>query len=338
MGAHDSKLIDFGLDGYAFMQIEASYNAGTSGAGSAIYLPIAPESIINSTINRVDPSRSLSSRFIQIPNKANELVEGSLTFDVFPEQVGFIINSAIGALSNSSTGSNGAKIKDFVIATTGSTIGRSLVITQALGGSTANLFTGCKITGFSLTTELNGNMTCTLNVVGKTLSDDAVVRTGTTFSSTNRPFTSADLDSLTVTPSGVSPAYDLKSVGVNSTSLEIDYGYKTDDVKFGANTIVEPKYNGLGTCKLSLNIDADREFLQYARDISETAIAVNFKHETGVPGFSGDFYEFGYTMTKGILDPATTISNSAERVTQDISYECNFATWKFTVQDENTSY
>lgn len=300
-----------GVDSYYRVQLESSY--GTAVTNSMISIPAYTDSSFKAVHSNIENSNLISSRLLQSPNSGRVKCTGEIKMDMHPTLIGSFFRKFLGASSNSGSG---AITHTWLCPISGTRNSSSFTLQQAKGRDTAEQYAGCVVTGISIEVDTEKNATITFRVVAKSYSE-GVARVSSFSYPTQIPYNWSFLNAY-LTPVGGSEI----SLAINSLNLDLDLNYNTEDFKSGSLYIAQPQFNGIPTATLTANIDADKQFLTYARAHTECSIDIAFTSIQNVSGTTK--FSTNIELPGCRLNPETEIPNSNELLKMDLEFNCGY--------------
>ncbi|GBR74685.1 hypothetical protein NO1_1818 [Candidatus Termititenax aidoneus] len=305
-----------GKDGYLKFQKETTYNTP---ATTGMELMPAAEGQINSTIADIENSNIIGSRLKQAPCAGRISHSGELTFSLYPNLLGMLLDIFIGGGTDVDN-EDGSYTHKWLTPLTGLATPNSFTAHQALGNDLAKVFSGGKITSIVMASDNEGNQTIQLNTFFKSALYDQARHS--TFLFDNVCAYRFGEIKVYITPEGGAEALYKAA----SSELSIDLGYNTEDYKLGSFEIDSFKFNTAPTVSLSLNIPADDAFLKAAREKKSFAIrlAIESKQKVSESAQATAVYKTTIYLPGCRLSPDTEIPNGTEFINMDLSFDCSY--------------
>lgn len=315
MGTFSAKKNNLGTDGYLRVQKEAAYGTGVTNAMT--FIPQLPDTSLKSSIANIENANVINSRLKQAPNAGRKVVTGELKTDIYPDQMGMLINWLLGASTNAGASVDTGYTHTWLVPLSGERIATSFTVQQAIGEALARQFVGMTCTKIVITSDNEKNQTITLSLVGKDFST-GVARASTFTYSTKTPYYFGQ-GLLEITPVGTTKF----TQNIRSFEYTLDLGYKVDDYMIGSNTIVQPSFNTVPIQTFKCNIDADENFRDYAdaKTLCNLTLTVA---TTQLTGAGAGVYTYAIEMPGCRLSPETEIPNGVEKITMDCEFECGY--------------
>lgn len=310
-------IMGLGADGYFQVEKESTY--GTPATGSETLWPIIPEdTLFKSVVENIENNNQVNSRLKQAPNLGRVVNTGTIGMDLHPTLLGQFLNFALGAASTSGPADTTAYTHTFLSPDSGLRVGTSFTSHFALAGELGEQFDGCIITGFTITGDNSGNTKFTCDVVSQGHTTDVARQTTFTYP-TQIPYNFA-FGVLNIDPTGVS-AFDQC---INSFTLTVDLNYQGDRFKFGSNEIKEPIFTGKPNVTFTANIDAEQQFLDYARAHTLADLTFTFTSTELVTGAASTYFSTVLELPGCRLNPDTEVPNTNDNLTMDINFDCSY--------------
>ncbi len=301
-----------GADGYFRWQKEVTY--GTPLIAAPTLLPVKGDTLIKNVAENIENANIISSRLLQAPNSGRQLNSGPLVLDLHPTLLGEVLNHAFGAAVSAANGT--AFDHTWIQQLTGERIATSFTCEQALGGDLADQFAGCMITSLTFEGDNTGNVQVTGTVVAQSVIED-VARISSFSFPTQIPYNFA-FGVLNIDPSGVSPF----NQDMNSFTLTLDMGYNPERFKFGSANIKQLTFQTIPIVTFSCNIDADQQFMDYARAHTPADLTLTFTSPEEAA--SGTVFATVFELPGCRLAPETEIPNGSERASMDLEWQCGY--------------
>lgn len=306
-----------GVDGYARLQQETTY--GTAVTSSMTDLPAHNDSNVTVNNENIENDNQISSRLKQDPQSGRRVITGNVPkMDVWPTLTGQLLHNFLGAATTSGPTDTTVYTHYWLQPLTGQTISKSFTYQQAKGSDLADTFDGGKINVFNLNAEVGGNFMVECESVFQSVTED-VARVSSFTYPTTVPFSFCNAV-LNVNPTGVS-AFDQS---IDNFNLSVNLNYDTERFKLGSCEIIEPQFNAKPEVTLSCTIDADSQFVGYARDHTEIDLTLTITSETLVAGAASTFYTYVIELPGCRLNPENDIENSNERLKMDLEFDCGY--------------
>ena len=312
MVAPTADLAGLGLDGYLRIQNEGAY--GTPLVDGMTDVKQLPETLITLNNMNIENANVIGSRIKQAPDTGRKRVEGTIELDQDPTIMGEVYEWLLGAAASSGAATTGYT-HIWLSPITGSEAGTSKTIQQAIGGNTVDQFDGCVATGLTLTSDNESNQKCSIPVVGQGHTGDVARVSSWTFGAI--PAYYFGMTSAVITVDG----FDAYTQKIDSYEYTIDMGYDTEQYKLGASGEIDrPCFNGLTLGTLKMTIDADRNFMDWARAHTEMKIVLTTTHTT-LAGSASGYYTTEIELPVCRLKPETVIPNTNEKVKMDLELD-----------------
>ncbi len=300
--------IGIGNDGYVRVQNEATY--GTAATGSMTLLPVTAETLVNHVVEPIEQNNVIASRIQQAPCQGRNVNSGVINIDAHPTLVGTFFHYFDG---NATDTANGTAFNHVWLARKiGESSEESFTLQQALGTGLADQFSGGVVTSLTISGDNSGKVNFNLDCIFQSHVAD-VARISTFTFPVQTPFNFGH-GILNIDPDSEA-AFDQD---INSFELTLDYGYDLERFKFGSFNIKRPVFNTIPSVTFTANIDAERQFLTFARSYEPSKLSLTFTHteEAG----SGVPFEFIVEIPGAQLNPETEIPNGNDRLSMDISF------------------
>ena len=295
-----------GQDGYIQFQKETAYDTAT--VDSLTSLPLT-EGTLLSVQQQIEKLNIINSRIKQTPQDGRVTVgPADLTFPMVPDLIGNFMNLVFGLEDAvAGDGETTAYTHTFLMPITGSTDGISWTMRQAIGGDLADQYNGVKMTKFILKSDSEGYMQIVATLVGVGHDDNDVDRDAAITISSKKFMTFCD-GKVEITPSGVAK-FEQK---VNSFEIEFNWGYDEDGARFkvGSCTADAPIFGTIPSVMFRCEIDAERRFEDWAKEIKQFKIDVTLTSEEIALGAIP--YSFDVEIPVAILSPETNRENAVD--------------------------
>lgn len=303
-----------GQDGYMQYQKETTFN--TAATASMTQLPIAPDSKISGKVMQIENNIQVGQRFKQDPDAGREMCAGSFGMDAHPALIGGILNMFLGASDGDTDNADGTYTHYWLQPLSGERVGTSFTLEQALGSDLAERITGCTIHALHIEGDNEGNLKVMCDVVGKEYTADITRITSFSYPS-QIPYNFSNVV-LNINPDGVG-AFD---VNVNSFTLDIDLNYDIERYKTGADSILQPVFNGVPIVNFSCELDADPQYVDYARAITSAALTATITSTENASGSTP--WSTVVELPRAYLSQDTEIANGQERLTMSLDWDCSY--------------
>ncbi len=310
MATPTAQITGLGLDGYVRIQKEAVYD--TDIVSAMTDLKILPESLISVQNQIIEVNNQVASRIKQDPDTAGRIVvNGTLEVELDPTTLGLLLDVFLDQSAVTGDATDGYT-HTYLPKITGDGTDNSATIQQAIGGNLADQFSGCVITGMTLSSDNEGNQKASLAVTGKGHTADVARVASWSFGTT--PAFNFGMTTVTLEFTGS----DAWTKTINSYEFATNLGYNTEDWKLGSREIQQPTYNQIGEHTLNLSVDADATLLEYARSQTACKIILTTTH-TSLAGTTG-VYAMAIEIPEARLNVDTNIPNTNEKATMDLSF------------------
>jgi len=320
--AETSNPTGLGQDGYLNYQAEVTY--GTAATGSEIDLPIKSGTLLKGYPEQIENNNIIASRFKQDVNSGRIVVDGSIVMDIYPTLIGAIMNQIFGAATSAAVG-DGAYTHYLYIPKTGIRIGKSITVNQAVGDDLADTFKGVIIDSFTINQDNAGNTEITLVTRGQDYTEDTARETTWSYpsSSSNPPFMFGHA-SITFVPAGGTQI----TTCANSLSITVNLNHELDRYKICSSAngakISQPIYKSIPSVEVSMNVDADQFFMQYARSHTKFDLIVDWTHTVSEAGTTPTYHNLALEFPECLLPADTEIANENDLVSMDLSLDCSY--------------
>jgi len=299
-----------GQGGYLYFQKETVYNTFVN--NSKVFLPVK-SGAINYEVERIEVDPFVGTRLNQAPQAGDKKVgPKDLTLYVSGDQFGQLMNICFGASANS--GSN-AYVHTWLVPITGTTIGGSMSIGQAIGYDNESQFPGVKIIKWELSGQSKKFLEMKLTVVGVDRSNNNASRAATITVTAVNFYRFADCV-LQITPSGVSQFTQL----MNSFKLGCDLGYLEQGQRFQSGSAVAsaPIFGTIPQVSFECNIDSEWRYEDWASSYK------NFKLDLALTSTSFCYqttpYSAAFEIPVGKLDPKTLREQVKDNTPLDLKF------------------
>lgn len=305
--------IGVGLNSYWGLGEESAW--GTSQTPDRFF-PIAEESV-DLNKNTIEPKTMIPGKFAKLGDRrviTKQWGAGDATIDVTTTGMGRLFKHALGDPGSGPTqvGTSAAYLQTFKV---GSLQGKGLTIQKVIRDSASNVLTpltllGGKINKIGFKNSVDDMLSCTLDLVGKSLVQSVAAATPSYPSAGVYNFMQGAI-TLGGTPIGTVKSFD----------MELDNKLKTDRDYIGSNgSMAEPVDNAdfkelTGTLSIDFT-DTDAAYAAYRDD---TALALVITYTGGVIG-SGNPYFFKLTAPYIKLDGDTPKIGGPD----EINLSCKF--------------
>ncbi len=303
-----------GLGACGYFRVQKEVTFGTPVTSSMTLWPIKADTLITGLTEFIENSNLIGSKTKQDPDKGRKINAGSVVMDMFPDILGLAFEFFLGASADTANGTAFDHV--WLAKEPGQTIGTSFTAQQAQGEDLADQWDGGKITSMTFDGDNTGNVQVTIEVTFQSLTQ-GVARIGTFVLPTTIPY-NFSFGVLNINPATASP-FDQS---INSFSLTLDLSYDPERFKFGSDEVNELVFQNIPIATLTANIDADKQFIDFARDheifdISLTVTSTEFA--AGATVFNTIIELPGCRLA-----PETEIPNSFERLSMDIEFDCGY--------------
>jgi len=312
MVAPTADLAGLGLDGYLRMQNEAVY--GTAITAGMTDVKQLPETLITLNNMNIDNANVIASRVKQDPDTGRKRVEGAIEMDQDPTIMGEIYEWLLGAATSTGAATTGYT-HTWLSPITGLQAGTSKTIQQAIGGNTVDQFDGVVATGLTLTSDNEGNQKASIPVVGQGHLSDVARVSSWSFGAVPAYYFGMTCVNITV------DGFDVYTQKVDGYEFTIDMGYATEEYKLCASGEIDrPSFNSLVLGSLKMTIDADRNFMDWARAHTEMKVVLTTTHTT-LAGSASGYYTTEIEIPVARVKPETTIPNTNEKTKMDLELD-----------------
>ncbi len=297
-----------GQDGYLRYQKEVSY--GTAVTNAMTLLPVLPGSLFKSRPQLIENKNLIGSRIKQAGCIGRYIRDGQIVMDAYPTLIGGIMNIFLGASTDATTEAD-VYLHTWLLPITGERIGKSMTVQQAIGGDRALQIDGVTITDIEISGDNTGNVKITLNCVGQ--GETVGVSRITTFTYPSIcPFHFGNVVVTMNSGGAITAQY-------NSFNLKLDLGYTKEEFRLGSSEIIQPLYQTIPSGQLTLNVDADNQFMTFARANAAADIEITMTNTTllGATAYSQLIIE----MDDARLSPETIIPGENDRLNMDLTFD-----------------
>lgn len=317
MAGYTSDLAALGADGYFRIQKESTYNTGVTNAMTDI--AVKPDTMIKKVVKRIERENTIASRLKEAPQAGRVMIAGEIVMDQNPAILGKFFEQLLGASSDAGSATVGYT-HTWLCPISGQRIATSMTIQQAIGANEADQFNGSSVTGMTLSSDNEGNQEAKFNVVSKSHTDSVSRVSSWSFSSL-APFY---FGQTTITIQPLSPtAYDATTQLIKSYEFSVDLGYDTERYFLGDTSIEQPAFNKKPEVKLKVTIDADRNFIDWARALNTFKVILTTSHGTNA-GSSSGVYQTVIEIPVARISEETEIKNGMERLEMDLEFDCGY--------------
>jgi len=303
-----------GQDGYLRYQKEVNY--GTAITAAMTLLPVLPGGLFESKPELIENKNIISSRIKQAGCIGRYIRKGQIQMDAYSTLIGGLMNVFLGAATTPAAIETGVYLHTWLVPITGERIGKSMTVQQAIGGDTALQIDGFTITDMELSGDSSGNVKLILNGVGQ--GEAVGVARITTFTyPAVCPFNFGDV-AITMNSGGAITAL------YNSFNLKINLGYNMEEFRLGSSEIIQPLYNTIPSGQLTLNVDADNQFMVLARANAAADIEITMTGKTLIG--ATQYPQLIIEMDDARLTPDTTIPAENDRLKMDLVFDLHGGT------------
>jgi hypothetical protein len=291
-----------GQDGYLRVQKQAVY--ATALTNAMTLLPVKSEAKADSNRAFIENDDLVASRIKQAPNLGREVSTFEIPMNLHPSLVGLLMHLMFGDATTVGP-TDDTYLHTFLAPIAGERVGHPFTIQQAKGGALADTFRGGKIHTITLTSDTEGNILITLTGTCAGVSGQDVTRITSFSYPANAPYSFGMVSSVSLTPSGDSAIALL----CDSFEISIDLGQDESRFKVGAGAQqVEPLINTIPSATVTLTIDSEKRFVNWARAHKEFALTITLTHTE----YAGGTTPFLFVLEFPSLRlPAETIEENA---------------------------
>ena len=341
-----SSFTGLGQDGYLRIQKEVTY--GTDLVSSMTDIPTKEGTDLVGFTANIENANQISSRLLQDPDLGRQIRTGTIVLDTWPTLIGLFFNLFLGTSSDAAVG-DGAFTHTWLSPVAGERIGKSFTAQQAKGIDLANQMAGGVINELVFDQDSEGNLQVTANCVFQSLTEDVARVVSFTFpdSSTDPSFNFGNV-AFTITPSGGSAL----TTCANSFTLTLSLNYDLERFKMcetASDEIREPVFTSIPTAVLSMNVDAEDDFVKKARNHTEYSVDIDITSTISEPGTTPTFANLAFEFPGCRLNPETTIPSDNDRTNMDLEFNCghggtttgsggNEVMWETRVVDATAAY
>lgn len=336
-----------GSDGYIAIQKETSPRTALTDYSNIKTLPVNFESFIKYYRENIEKKNLLGKRHKRKNDLGFEIVEGQIILDVYPTLFGYLLHLFLGNPSTNTaiaiTDSNGDSQN---IGTshvwkqnlTNTEALNTFMIHQAFGSKIPEQFNFCIFNSMTLECEKGSNLKITLPVSHGHLDSKVLTRRTTFTYPAESPINSSNI----VISEGT-----LNNINVHSFSLGIDLNYRKNEFFLGSSKESKAFFNGIPSINLSLNVDADKRFIDLARNNTYNNFTITMDSNLKLDATQSNSrnYKIIINLPSCQLNPQTALEHSEERLTMDLEFDCGFANdtndeslFTFTVDDTIQTY
>lgn len=304
-----------GQDSYFRVKKETTY--GTADTTSMTLWPVKPGAQLVKTVkSNIENDNLIASRVKQLPNIGREIATFEIPMDAHPTLLGQVMSFLLGAASSAGP-SDSTYTHTWLIPITGEKTGFPFTGQQAIGADLADTFAGLKIHQLVLSGDSEGNILLTLTGTAEGLDATGVTRI-TSFSYPTQIPLNFSMFNLNIDPADAS-AFDQL---VNSFELTINLGYEENRFKMGSAQQKEPLFNTLPSVMLSINIDADKQFVTAARAHTLYDFVLSITSTQYAGGTTP--FKLEVEIPKAKLNPDTAINGDNDTLSMDLEFECSY--------------
>lgn len=300
-----------GQDSYLRVQKETTY--GTAVTSSMTAWPAKSGLLFKSMRENIVNDNLVTSRLKQAPNRGREVATFELPLDAHPALLGQVFQFMLGASTNAGP-VDSTYTHTWLLPTSGSTVGYSFTAQQAQGSDLADTYSGCLIHEIVISSDSQGQVTMTLTGTAKGIDAEDVTR-ATTLSYTNKIPLNFAFAKVFLTPNGGSQVEQL----CNSFELTINLGLDENRFKIGDSKQYRPNINTIPSVTLSLNVDAEKQFINYARAHTTYAILLDITSTENAAGTTK--FSFKVEIPTARLNPDTAFATENDTLSMDLEFD-----------------
>jgi hypothetical protein len=208
----------------------------------------------------------------------------------------------------------GAYTHTWLLPTTGNTVGNSFTAHQAIGADLADNFSGCLIHEMVISGDSQGQIAMTMTGTAQGISGQDVDRVTALSYPTQIPLNFA-FAKVYLTPNGGSQIVQ----PCNSFELSINLGLEDNRFKMGSAQQLRPNVNTIPSVMLKLNIDADKQFVNYARTHTTYSILLDIVSTENAAGTTK--FNFAVEIPKARLNFETAFASDADTLSMDLDFD-----------------
>lgn len=318
MGTFTPAISGLGADSYTRIQKESAF--GTALTNAMTFIPITGGQI-KKVVADIENKTLLASRLKQTPNAGKISIGGELEMLLAPAHIGAIMQLLLGTSTDAGTADAGYT-HTWLMPVTGVNVGNSFTLQQALGANLADQFDGMIIAGITLSSDAEGNQKIKLDCVGQGHTAGVARQTTFTYSSLV-PF-SFGMTNLAVLPeAGLS--IDSFALAIKSYELKIDLGLDKEQFYLGnGGEISRPTFKTIPTISFKCTVDADSNFIHWARDKHYAKLTLSTVHTSEQAGAVSGNYSVFAEIPKAKLAPDTAIKEGYDRLDLELNWDCGF--------------
>ena len=268
-------------------------------------------------VRMIENANPIQSRLKQEPNLGQNVCAGNIVMDIYPDIFGGLLEILLGGASTGSV-TDSTYIHTWLIPTSGERIAESMTVGQALGADTEDRYDGVIITGISLAQDNAGNLEATLRCVPQDQSTNGGSRATASGYSTKIPLNFSFASTITLTPAGDSAV----SVDVDNLTIDIDLGYDPERFKLGSANIKQPVFNTIPTMSIGMTVDAQRTFVDYAKQHKEFDIDLSWVSTENAAGTTK--FQFDIEVSDAKLATDTNIPYENDAATMELNFDCGY--------------
>lgn len=320
--AEVSNPMGLGQDGFFRYQKEAVY--GTPIVSSLIDVPVKEGTNLDGYQEFIENQNIMNDRTMQEPDLGRARRPFTIIMDGWVTLLGGFLELFNGGATSAADGAADGSYDHYWLAIiTGERVGESFTGQLARGDNTADQADGCVIDEMIVEGNTEGNIQYTFNGVGQGFTSG--VARGSSFTypthSTGNPFKFSHV-SIVVTKADT----DTVLTCMNSFNLTMRYNHDLERYKMcttASAEIRQPVFNGIPEAILTMNVDADQNFLTEARAGNAFSITLTFTH-TLQAGSAPSYYTQAFEFPACRLDPATTVPHGNGRQNVDLTFNCHY--------------
>jgi hypothetical protein len=303
-----------GQDGFLRVKKETTY--GTADTTSMTLWPVKPEALVKSMREFIENDNLISSRLKQLPNLGREVSSFEIPIDAHPTLLGQIFQFLLGTSTNG-TVTDGTYVHTWLAPITGSSVGYSFTVQQALGSDLADTYAGAQIHELKMSGDNQGKILLTLTGTCEGVDSQGVARITSFSYPTATPLNFA-MASLVIDPADAAEFTQL----INSFELTINLGLDADRFKMGSAQQSRPLINTIPSVTLTANIDADKQFLNAARAQTTYDLLLTITSTEYAAGTTP--YLLAVEIPRALLKADTEISGANDTLSMDVEFDCGY--------------